>query len=155
MASVNKVILVGHLGKDPESRTIPNGNTVTNFSIATSEKWTDKETGEKKEKTEWHNIVCWGRVGEIAAKYLNKGSLVYVDGKLETQKYEDQDGITKYTTKVNVFQLQMLSSNGGKSDEDESGEQEPDQVQQQHQPVAAIKAAAGVNKAGKGGDLPF
>lgn len=114
MAGVNKVILVGHLGKDPETRKFDNGNMVANFSVATSEKWNDKTTGETKEVTEWHNIVMMGKLAEIAAKYLTKGSQVYLEGKLRTRSWE-KDGITRYVTEVVVDSfngnLTMLGSN--------------------------------------------
>lgn len=109
MSSINKVILVGRLGKDPESKTTKS-STVTNFSVATSESWS--KDGQKQEKTEWHKVVAWGKLADIAAKYLQKGSLVYVEGKLETTSYEDKDGNKKYTTQVRMTELKML---GGKS----------------------------------------
>lgn len=111
MTSVNKVILLGRLGKDPESRTLENGTMVTTFSVATSETWKDKNTGEKKENTTWHNVVAWRRVGEIAAKYLKKGGQVYLEGKLTTRSYE-KDGGTKYVTEVNADNLVLLGSSG-------------------------------------------
>ena len=115
MASgINKVILVGRLGADPDSRTMPTSETVvTNVSLATSESWDNKSTGEREEKTQWHRVVFWNRVAEIARDFLSKGSLIYVEGKLESRKFEDKDGIEKYTTEVVVRfpgQLQMLES---------------------------------------------
>ncbi|MDX2144149.1 MAG: single-stranded DNA-binding protein [Rhodospirillaceae bacterium] len=115
--SVNKVILIGNLGKDPEVRTMQNGNKVANLSIATSESWRDKATGEKKEKTEWHRVVIFGNLAEIAEKYLKKGSKVYVCGSLQTRKWQDKDGQDKYSTEV-VLQgyggeLTMLDGRGG------------------------------------------
>ena len=107
MSGVNKVIIVGNCGKDPETRYLPSGVAVTNISIATSESWKDKQTGEKKEATEWHNIVFFGKVAEIAAEYLKKGSKVYVEGKLKTDKY-DKEGVTHYSTKIIANQMQML-----------------------------------------------
>jgi single-strand DNA-binding protein len=112
MSSINKVILVGRLGKDPEVRSLDNGKSVANFSLATSESYKDKQTGEKKEVTEWHNIVLWAGLAEIAAKYLAKGSLVYIEGKNRTRSWE-KDGVTRYTTEIVGDNLQML---GGKSD---------------------------------------
>lgn len=109
MASVNKVILIGHLGRDPETAFTHNGVQVTNFSIATSEKWKDKTTGEAKEKTEWHRLVCFNRTAEVAVKYLRKGSPVYVEGKLQTRSWE-KDGQTHYTTEIVVNNLQFLAS---------------------------------------------
>jgi single-strand DNA-binding protein len=110
---INKVILVGNLGKDPETRYMPNGKAVTNFSIATSESWKDKQTGEQREQTEWHNIVMYDRLAEIAAEYLRKGSQVYVEGKLRTRKWQDKEGRDRYTTEINANEMQMLGSRGG------------------------------------------
>ena len=95
---INKVILVGNLGKDPETRYMPSGKAVTNFSIATSESWTDKQSGDKQERTEWHNIVLFDKLGEIAAEYLRKGSQVYIEGSLRTRKWQDKEGKDHYTT---------------------------------------------------------
>ena len=100
MASINKVILVGNLGKDPETRFTPSGIKVTKFSIATTDKWKDKSTGEKRERTEWHRIEAWRRLAEICEDYLHKGSQVYVEGKLQTDTWEDKDGMKRYTTKI-------------------------------------------------------
>ena len=110
---INKVILVGNLGKDPETRYMPSGKAVTNFSIATSESWKDKQTGELKEQTEWHNIVMYGRLAEIAAEYLRKGSQVYFAGALRTRKWEDKEGRTRYTTEIVANEMQLL---GGRAD---------------------------------------
>ena len=110
MAGVNKVILVGRLGRDPEVRYTPSGSAVANFSIATSEEWKDKGTGEKQEKTEWHRIVAWKRLGEICGEYLSKGSQIYVEGKLQTREWEDRDGNKKYTTEIIAQSMQMLDS---------------------------------------------
>jgi len=105
---INKVIVVGNLGADPDSRTMPSGNAVTNISVATSESWNDKETGEKQEKTEWHRVVFFGRLAEIASDYLKKGSQVYVEGKLQTRKWEDKEGNERWTTEIVANQMQML-----------------------------------------------
>ena len=113
MSGVNKVILVGHLGRDPETRYMPSGGAVTNVSIATSETWRDKETGEKKEKTEWHRVVFFNRLAEIAGEYLKKGSLIYVEGSLQTRKWQAQDGSDRYTTEIKAREMQMLSGRGG------------------------------------------
>jgi single-strand DNA-binding protein len=110
---VNKVILVGNLGKDPETRYMPNGKAVTNFTIATSESWKDKQTGEQREQTEWHNIVMYDRLAEIAAEYLRKGSQVYVEGRLRTRKWQDKEGRDRYTTEINANEMQMLGSRAG------------------------------------------
>jgi single-strand DNA-binding protein len=109
---VNKVILVGNLGQDPEVRYMPNGNAVANVSVATSESWKDKNTGDNQEKTEWHRVVMFRRLGEIAGEYLKKGSKVYIEGKLQTRKWE-KDGQTHYTTEIVADQMQMLDTRGG------------------------------------------
>jgi single-strand DNA-binding protein len=113
MASVNKVIIVGNLGRDPEMRTFPSGDRVANVTIATTDKWKDKQTGEMKEATEWHRVVFNGRLAEIAGEYLRKGSQVYVEGSLRTRKWTDKDGIEKYTTEIRADQMQMLGSRHG------------------------------------------
>ena len=110
MRGVNKVILVATLGKDPETKTFPNGGSITSFSVATSEVWNDKNTGEKKEITDWQNIVMQNRLGEIAQQYLKKGSKVYLEGKLRTRKWQDQNGQDRYTTEIRADNMQMLDS---------------------------------------------
>ncbi len=110
--SVNKVILVGRLGKDPETRYMTNGEAVTNATLATSENWKDKN-GEKQEKTEWHNLVFYRRLAEIAGEYLKKGSQIYVEGKLQTRKWQDKEGKDRYTTEIIVNEMQMLGSKSG------------------------------------------
>lgn len=110
MSSVNKVILVGHLGRDPETRYMPNGEAVTNMALATSESWKDKQTGDKKEQTEWHRVTLYRKLAEVAAQYLKKGSLVYFEGKLQTRKWTDKDGVERYTTEVIADSMQMLGS---------------------------------------------
>lgn len=119
MASVNKVILVGYLGKDPETRYSPKGTAMSNFSIATSDTWKDKD-GEKQERTEWHNIVAWGRLAEICEQYLEKGKQVYVEGSLRTESWEDRDGNKRYATKIHISSMQMLGSAGSKKESKES-----------------------------------
>ncbi|WKE66009.1 single-stranded DNA-binding protein [Gallaecimonas kandeliae] len=109
---INKVIIVGNLGGDPEVRYMPNGNAVANFTVATSESWKDKQTGEQKELTEWHRMVIYGRLAEIAGEYLRKGSKVYLEGSLRTRKWQGQDGQDKYTTEIIVSEMQMLDSRG-------------------------------------------
>lgn len=113
MASVNKVIIVGNLGRDPEMRTFPSGDQVANVTIATTDKWKDKQSGEMKEATEWHRVVFNGRLAEIAGQYLRKGSQVYVEGSLRTRKWTDQAGVEKYSTEVRADQMQMLGSKQG------------------------------------------
>ena len=113
MASVNKVIIVGNLGRDPEMRTVPSGDQVANVTIATTDKWKDKQTGEMREATEWHRVVFNGRLAEIAGQYLRKGSQVYVEGSLRTRKWTDQNGVEKYSTEIRADQMQMLGSRQG------------------------------------------
>jgi single-strand DNA-binding protein len=110
---VNKVILVGNLGKDPETRYMPSGSAVTNLTLATSESWKDKQTGDQQERTEWHKIAMFGRLAEIAAEYLRKGSQVYIEGKLRTRKWQDKEGKDRYTTEIVADEMQMLGSKGG------------------------------------------
>ena len=110
---INKVILVGNLGADPETRYMPSGGAVTNIRIATSESWKDKNTGDQQERTEWHNIAFFGRLAEIAAEYLRKGSQVYIEGKLRTRKWQDKDGNDRWTTEVIANEMQMLGGRGG------------------------------------------
>ena len=127
MRGVNRVILIGTLGKDPETKTFANGGSLTQFSIATSESWTDKNSGERKEQTEWHNIVLQNRLGEIAQQYLKKGSKVYIEGSLNTRKWTDQNGQERYTTQIKGNQLQMLDSANG------NNQQQAQQPKPQHQ----------------------
>ena len=110
---VNKVILIGNLGRDPELRYTQSGQAVANFSIATSENWNDKSSGERVERTEWHRIVAWGRTAELAAQYLSKGRTVYVEGRLQTRSWEDRDGNKRYTTEVVAQTVQFLSGGRG------------------------------------------
>ena len=115
MASVNKVILVGNLGQDPETRYMPNGEAVTNITVATSDTWKDKTTGEKKEATEWHRVVFFRRLAEIAGQYLKKGSQVYIEGALKTRKWQDKDGNDRYTTEIVADEMKMLGKREGGS----------------------------------------
>ena len=110
---INKVILVGNLGADPETRYMPSGSAVTNLSVATSESWKDKQTGEQKERTEWHKVAMFNRLAEIAAEYLRKGSQVYIEGKLRTRKWQDRDGNDRWTTEIIADEMQMLGGRGG------------------------------------------
>jgi single-strand DNA-binding protein len=110
---INKVILIGNLGQDPEVKFMPNGNAVTNITIATSESWKDKNTGEQVDKTEWHRVVFFRRLAEIVGEYLKKGSKVYIEGKLQTRKWQDQSGNDRYTTEIVANEMQMLDSRGG------------------------------------------
>ena len=125
MASVNKVIIVGNLGRDPETRYMPSGDAMTNIAVATTDKWKDKATGEQKEATEWHRVAFFGKLAEIAGQYLKKGSQVYIEGKLRTRKWTDKDGIEKYSTEIIADTMQMLGSRqgmgGGSASMDEGG----------------------------------
>lgn len=134
---INKAILIGNLGKDPEVRYMQNGNAVANVSIATNEKWKDKQSGELKEKTEWHNLVFFRRLAEIAGEYLRKGACVYVEGKLQTRKWQDKDGVDHYTTEIVVNEMQMLD---GKP---------------KAKPAAAAAAASGAQQGEFDDDIPF
>ncbi|MCM2305986.1 MAG: single-stranded DNA-binding protein [Sulfuritalea sp.] len=116
MASVNKVIIVGNLGRDPEVRYTPNGDSITNVTIATTDTWKDKATGEKKEATEWHRVVFFGKLAEIAGQYLKKGRQVYVEGALRTRKWQDKEGQERYTTEIVANEMKMLGSREGMSD---------------------------------------
>lgn len=113
MASINKVILVGNLGRDPETRYMPSGDAMTNIAVATTDKWKDKASGEQKEATEWHRVAFFGKLAEIAGQYLKKGSQVYIEGKLRTRKWQDKDGVEKYTTEIIADSMQMLGSRQG------------------------------------------
>lgn len=157
MSNLNKVQLIGRLGRDPESRTFPSGDMVANVTIATSEKWKDKNSGEQREDTQWHNVVFNGRLAEIACQYLQKGSLVYVEGKLKTRKYTDQQGVEKYVTEIRADQMQML---GGRA---EGGQQQGGgaPAQRQQAPQQQRQAAPAQQQRAQGGfdqmddDIPF
>lgn len=125
MASLNKCMLIGHLGRDPELRYMPDGNAVANYSVATTRKWKTKD-GEIKEETEWHRVVAYGRQAEVAGEYLKKGSLVFVEGRLRTRKWQDKEGVDRYTTEIMSDQMTMLDRKpqGGRREE-EPGEEEP------------------------------
>ncbi len=151
---INKVILVGNVGVDPEVRYMPNGNAVTTLSIATTEAWKDKQ-GEKQERTEWHRVVCFNRLGEIAGEYVRKGSKLYVEGSLRTRKWQDQQGQDRYTTEIVANDLQMLDSKGGAPAYDTMA---PPSAEQQFTPSA--KKSQPVQQAPAGfedldDDIPF
>lgn len=110
MASLNKAMLIGNLGKDPENKVMESGKSVCNFSVATSETWKDKNTGEKKEKSEWHNVVVFDKLADVCANYLKKGSKVYIEGKIQTRKWTDKNGVDRYTTEIVASEMKMLSS---------------------------------------------
>jgi single-strand DNA-binding protein len=122
MASVNKVIIVGNLGRDPETRYMPDGAALTNVSVATTYAWTDKASNEKKEETEWHRVTFRGRLAEVAGEYLKKGSQVYVEGRLRTRKWQDKEGVEKYTTEIIAERMQMLGSRSGMGEPRERSE---------------------------------
>jgi single-strand DNA-binding protein len=139
MASVNKVIVVGNLGRDPETRYMPDGGAITNVSVATSFQWTDKASGEKKEETEWHRVVFRGKLAEVAGEYLKKGSQVYVEGRLRTRKWQDKEGQDKYTTEIIAERMQMLGSRGGAGEP--RGEAPVESRAAEPRPAAAKKPA--------------
>jgi single-strand DNA-binding protein len=169
MASVNKVIIVGNLGRDPEMRSFPSGDRVANVTIATTDKWKDKQTGEMKEATEWHRVVLNGRLAEIAGEYLRKGSQVYVEGSLRTRKWTDKDGVEKYSTEIRADHMQMLSGRPGSGDSSHSDDDRRSQPaarpssspapahrpapSQQRAPTAAAMAPAGFDDFAD--DIPF
>lgn len=132
---VNKVILIGNLGKDPEIRYATNGNAIANITLATSESWKDKQTGEQVEKTEWHRVVFFRRLAEIVGEYLKKGSKVYIEGKLQTRKWQDKQGQDRYTTEIVANEMQMLDSRGGGSTS--FNQQAPAQAESKPQPAMA------------------
>ena len=146
MASVNKVILVGNLGQDPEVRYLPSGGAVTNISIATTDTWKDKETGEKRERTEWHRVVFFARLAEIVGEYLKKGSQVYVEGRLQTKKWQDKEGRDRYTTETVAERMQMLGGRGG------GGGGGSSENYDQSRPPASKDSGGGSGKAGGSGN---
>lgn len=149
MASVNKVIIVGNLGRDPETRYLPSGEAVTNISVATTDTWKDKTSGEKKELTEWHRVAFFGRLAEIAGEYLKKGSQVYVEGSLRTRKWQDKEGKDRYTTEIRADVMQMLGSRAGAGEPRGEPRGEPAQKGE----AAAKPAAAATKPAGKFDDM--
>lgn len=146
--SVNKVILLGNLGKDPEVRSTPSGDSVANLSLATSEKWTDK-AGEKQERTEWHRVTLWGRTAEIAGEYLSKGDTIYVEGKLQTRKWTDKEGVERYSTDVVGNILQFVKTKGKGADA------EPEQRQERQPTKAPVKKPEPAEKPDFDDDIPF
>ena len=139
MPSVNKVIIVGNLGRDPETRYMPKGDVITNIAVATTESWQDKQTGEKREITEWHRIVFYRKLAEIAGEYLKKGASVYIEGRLQTRKWTDKQNIERYTTEIVADSMQML---GGRSENANQTSDETAQPKHAAQPSAATKEAA-------------
>ena len=159
MASVNKVIIVGNLGRDPEVRTFPSGDRVANVTIATTDKWKDKQTGEAKEATEWHRVVFNGRLAEIAGEYLRKGSQVYVEGSIRTRKYTDKDGVERTISEIRADTMQMLGSRqgmGSPSGDDDDGASRRASPPSRQQPAArpaAQKPSTGFDDMDD--DIPF
>ena len=149
MASVNKVIVVGNLGRDPETRYMPDGAAITNVSVATSFQWTDKASGEKKEETEWHRVVFRGKLAEVAGEYLKKGSQVYVEGRLRTRKWQDKDGHDRYTTEIMATEMKMLGSRAGAGEPREA----PPEPRAAEARAAEARPAPAKKPAGKFDDL--
>ena len=144
---INKVILVGNLGADPETKYGPSGDAITNLRIATSESWTDKNTGQKQERTEWHRVVVFKKLAEIAAEYLRKGSQVYIEGSLRTRKWQDKEGRDQYTTEIVANDMTMLGGKGG-------GDAPAPERRQERKPAATAPAAGGFDDGGDD-DIPF
>ena len=158
MASVNKVILVGNLGRDPEMRYMPSGDAVANFSVATTDTWKDKN-GQKQERTEWHRISMFGKLAEIAGEYLKKGSSVYVEGRLQTREWTDKEGVARKTTEIVADRMQMLGGRSGSNTyevmEDDAGASEPRQSTAKPAAGAAKPAGGGSNFDDFEDDIPF
>jgi len=155
---VNKVILIGNLGQDPDVKYMPNGGAVANVTVATSESWKDKNTGEMQERTEWHRVVFFRRLAEIAGEYLKKGSKVYIEGKLQTRKWQDQSGNDRYTTEIIANEMQMLDSRGAGGGQFGGGNQQGGGQQQGQAGGAApasSNAGGGFDDGGFDDDIPF
>lgn len=169
MASLNKVLIIGNLGRDPETRYMPSGDAMTTIAVATTESWKDKQTGEKKEATEWHRVTFFGKLAEIAGQYLKKGSQVYIEGSLRTRKYTDKDGVEKYATDIRADEMKMLGSRqgmggggGAPMDDDGYGGGAPAPRQQQQaysapvqQPRQAPQQRPAPNFSDMDDDIPF
>jgi single-strand DNA-binding protein len=160
MASVNKVILIGNLGKDPEVRYAPSGSAIANVAIATSRQWKNKDSGERQEETEWHRVVFYDRLAEIAGEYLKKGKSVYIEGRLKTRKWTDKDGVEKYTTEIIAQEMTMLGSRGegGGGDVEMGSAPAPRSAPARQAPAAASKPAATKSSTGfddMDDDIPF
>jgi single-strand DNA-binding protein len=149
---VNKVILIGNLGQDPETKSLPSGSAVANITLATTEGWKDKQTGEKKEATEWHKVVFFDRLAEIAGQYLKKGSKVYVEGSLRTRKWQDKNGNDRYTTEIRATDMQMLDGKGGGSG---AGGSSGGGSYERSGGEAARPAPAAAEKSFEDDDIPF
>jgi single-strand DNA-binding protein len=154
---VNKVILIGNLGQDPESRTTPGGTTVTNLRLATTDSWKDKQSGEQKEQTEWHTVVLWNRLGEIAAEYLKKGQQVYIEGSLRTRKWQDKSGNDRYSTEIVASEMQMLSGGrgGGGATQETRDTREAGGGRGGFAPAAPAGGSGGGSAADFDDDIPF
>ncbi|HXL97118.1 MAG TPA: single-stranded DNA-binding protein [Steroidobacteraceae bacterium] len=150
---INKVILIGHLGADPETRAMPSGMTVANMRLATTESWKDKQSGEQQERTEWHNVALFGRLGEIAAEYLRKGSQVYIEGRLRTRKWQDKEGRDRYTTEIVANEMQMLGGRGGAGAAAGGGGSSEPAPRAEHAEAAA--GGAGASRDDFDDDIPF
>jgi single-strand DNA-binding protein len=151
---INKVILIGHLGADPETRAMPSGMTVANLRLATTESWKDKQSGEQQERTEWHNVALFGRLGEIAAEYLRKGSQVYIEGRLRTRKWQDKEGRDRYTTEIVGNEMQMLGGRCGTSAAAGGGERYAEGSRAEGSESAASPASAPSGAAAGAGASP-
>ncbi|MEE8387158.1 MAG: single-stranded DNA-binding protein [Acidiferrobacterales bacterium] len=149
---VNKVILVGHLGKDPEVRYAPSGQAIANITVATSDSWKDKTTGEKQERTEWHRVVFFSRLAEIVGEYLKKGSQVYIEGRIQTRKWQDKEGNDRYTTEIVANEMQMLGSRSGGGAPAEDFNQDKSYASK---PAATTAADSGGDTGGFDDDIPF
>jgi single-strand DNA-binding protein len=162
MASVNKVIIVGNLGKDPEVRYMPSGSAICNITVATSRQWKNKDSGERQEETEWHRVALFDRLAEIAGEYLKKGKSVYIEGRLKTRKYTDKDGAEKYTTEIIANEMQLLGgregSGGGGGDVEMGSAPAPRSAPARQAPAAAAKPAPAKSSTGfddMDDDIPF
>ena len=162
MASVNKVILVGNLGRDPEIRHAPSGDAICTLSIATTDTWKDKQTGEKRESTEWHRVVFFGKLAEIAGQYLKKGRSIYVEGRLQTRKWQDQNGQERYTTEIRADEMQMLGGrdsgsggNDGQGDGYNAPQRQNRPAAQQQRDQSAAQDSGGGGLGNYDDDIPF
>jgi len=155
MASINKVILIGNLGRDPEVRYTPSGAAVCNVTLATSRSWKDKTSGEKVEETEWHRVVFYDRLAEIAGEYLKKGRSIYVEGRLKTRKWQDKEGVDKYTTEIVAEEMKMLGGREGLGGGDEGGAARPAQRPVPSKPASATAAKSSTGFDDMDDDIPF
>lgn len=153
MAGVNKVIILGRLGNDPDVRTMPNGDSVAKISLATSESWTDKQSGEKKELTEWHNVIAFRKLAEIMGQYLKKGAQVYIEGRLRTRKWQDQNGTDRYTTEIIADNMQMLGSVQSNNNRVQDKPVQPKAAKPKVDPLSA--QAEMMDAGGFDDDIPF